>query len=507
MGLSATSPASSTTSGLVEAYDVPDTLSITPAVSLSSSGPVGGPFTPNPAYFTLTNTGSSTLSWSLVNTCAWLTVSPASGALTPGGAAASVSATVSAAATGFPLGVYPAVIWFTNQTSGISQARTFMLSVVGRSMFDDFDPGIDMSQWSSFGGTVGSTVMANSYGGYISSPNSLWFGDAGSRYATTLPINTSSGGTISFYLHLANGTSSTWENVDLPGEGVVLEYSTDGGATFTVAGTYDTATYYSWTLVTLPIPAAAQSPSTQFRWRQLSNSGSGFDHWALDNVTIDAGPTPPYIITQPANQAVPVGWPATFAVSVGGSAPLSYQWRFNGDDLSGATTNPLTLSNVQSNQAGSYSVVVTNSYGSVTSAPALLQLADRSSLIAVFVDPTYIDMTSGGVSAEGVNIQASLTNLGYMITTFTDVGAAAATNSVLLFPEQERSSLAPYLTSTAKAALSNCVAQGGLVVVHGGENGAGSLLDTVFGLAVTESTQLGSGPTYTLTSQAARNRL
>ncbi len=504
MGASASSPASSTTTGLVEAYDVPDPLLIIPMAGLSSSGPVGGPFTPNPAYFTLTNTGSSALSWTLVNTSAWLAVSPVSGTLTPGGAAASVSASVGAAANGFALGGYPIAIWFTNQASGVGQRRLFTLSVVGRNMFDDFDPGIDLTQWSSFGGTVGSTVLANNYGGSVSSPNSLWFGDAGSRFAATLPINTSGGGTIGFYICLANGSAWPWEQADsLPGEGVILEYSTDAGSTWTVMGNYDTSAYYVWTAVTVPIPVGAQAAATQFRWRQKSHSGSSYDHWALDNVTVDAGPTPPAIMTQPANRAVPVGWMATFNVVAAGSAPLSYQWRFNGNNLAGATDNPLTLSNVQSNQAGLYSVVVTNPYGSVTSAPAQLQLADRSSLVAVFVDPAYIDMATGSTGAEGVTVQASLTNLGYTITTFTDIASAAATNSVLLFPEQEVKSLAPYLTSASKAALSNFVAQGGLMVVHGGETGAGSLINAVFGLAVTESAQLGSGPVYSLSGQAA----
>jgi hypothetical protein len=199
----------------------------------------------------------------------------------------------------------------------------------------------------------------------------LWFGAAGSRFATTRPIDTTSGGTISFELRLANGPSSPWENVDIPDEGVVLEYSTDGGTTFTVAGTYDSATYYNWTAITLPIPPAAQSLATQFRWRQLSNSGTGYDHWALDNVKVDSRPTPS-ILAQPASQTVPSGWNATFAVVAGGSTPLAYQWQFDGINLADATTNALTLMNVQSNQAGAYTVVVSNAYSSVTSAVATL---------------------------------------------------------------------------------------------------------------------------------------
>ena len=104
--------------------------------------------------------------------------------------------------------------------------------------------------------------MATNYGGSASSPNALWFGDAGSRFATTRPINTSSGGKVSFCICLANGSAWPWELVDaLPGEGVVLEYSTDSGGTWTLMESYDTAAYYAWTAVTLPIPAGAQAPA------------------------------------------------------------------------------------------------------------------------------------------------------------------------------------------------------------------------------------------------------
>jgi hypothetical protein len=414
MGVSATSPASSTTTGLIEAFDVPDPFQILPATALSATGPLGGPFAPDPAWFTLTNAGASTLNWSLVNTAAWLTVTPSSGTLTPGGPAAGVSMAVGAAANGFALGAYPVTIRFTNHLTGVGQARSFNLNVVGRNLFDDFDPGLDLSQWSSFGGVLGSTVITTNYGRAASPPNSLWFSDAGSRFATTRPINTSGGGTVSFNLCLANGSAWPWEQADaLPGEGVVLEYSTDSGATWTVMGSYDTTAYYLWTAVTLPIPASAQAPATQFRWRQKSHSGDLYDHWALDDVTVDAGPAPPSILTQPSNQTVPVGSNPSFAVVATGSAPLSYQWCFNGANLAGANINPLTLANVQSNQAGSYSVVVSNVCGSVTSAVASLTVL--VSLGQVVNAPGLVWSTSGdaawtsesSVSCDGVDAAQS----------------------------------------------------------------------------------------------------
>ncbi len=376
MGISATSPASSTTVGLVEAYDIPDDLQINPSV-LSSSGPVGGPFTPNPAFFTVTNSGSNSLSWNLTSSATWITVSPTNGTLAAG-AGTSVSVTISSIATNFPLGTTNAIIWFTNQTSGVGQARTFSLSAVGRSLFENFEPGIHQSLWSSFGGVVGSTVIATNYGGSVSGANSLWFGDAGTRSATTIAVDTSAGGSINFYLHLGNGPAAPWENVDLPDEGIVLEYSINNGATWTIMGTYNTTTFYNWTQVTTNIPPGAMSSATQFRWRQLTHSGTCCDHWALDDISIDAGPTPPFFTSQPASQTVKSGNSVAFSVSVQGSSPLFYLWLkdgtnlSNGGRISGADTATLSISNTLESDSGQYSVLVTNIYGPATSSNAVL---------------------------------------------------------------------------------------------------------------------------------------
>jgi len=81
---------------------------------------------------------------------------------------------------------------------------------------------------------------------------------------------------------------------------------------------------------------------------------------------------PPTIAASPQDQTVSVGDTATFTVTASGTPPLFYQWRFNGTDLAGQTTTALSLSNVQTTQAGSYTVVVTNAAGSVTSAAGVL---------------------------------------------------------------------------------------------------------------------------------------
>ena len=82
--------------------------------------------------------------------------------------------------------------------------------------------------------------------------------------------------------------------------------------------------------------------------------------------------TNPVILTQPASQTVGVGNTASFRVTAVGAKPLAYQWRHAGAPVSVGTTSALTLANVQTNDAGPYDVVIANSYGSVTSAVAVL---------------------------------------------------------------------------------------------------------------------------------------
>jgi RHS repeat-associated protein len=82
---------------------------------------------------------------------------------------------------------------------------------------------------------------------------------------------------------------------------------------------------------------------------------------------------PPTIITPPANRLAQVGDTVVISAVASGLPPLTYQWYFNGTNvLSGATNTTLTLNNVQTNNSGGYSVVVSNHGGSVTSITATL---------------------------------------------------------------------------------------------------------------------------------------
>src|SRR5439155_14061799 len=81
---------------------------------------------------------------------------------------------------------------------------------------------------------------------------------------------------------------------------------------------------------------------------------------------------PPAIINPPQSQGVVRGQSTTFTVDAQGTSPLRYQWRFNGNNLAGATNAALALTNVLPTQAGNYAVVVNNSVGGTTSAVATL---------------------------------------------------------------------------------------------------------------------------------------
>ncbi|MCX7871680.1 MAG: immunoglobulin domain-containing protein [Verrucomicrobiae bacterium] len=85
---------------------------------------------------------------------------------------------------------------------------------------------------------------------------------------------------------------------------------------------------------------------------------------------------PPSIITHPKSQTVPVGASVTFTVIDSGGA--AYQWRKNGLNITGATNSSYSISSVKSEDAGYYSVIVSNQGGSVTSQSALLTVVESS---------------------------------------------------------------------------------------------------------------------------------
>ena len=130
------------------------------------------------------------------------------------------------------------------------------------------------------------------------------------------------------------------------------------------------------------------------------NGSIGSDTTALSPViTLLSAPV---ITNQPQSMIAPVGNMASFTISAAGSAPLSYQWQMNsgnltdGGNIFGSATNTLTIGNLTTTNAGSYDVIVSNAYGSVTSSVVVLTvIPPPPPPIYTFTDLHDFDGTNG----------------------------------------------------------------------------------------------------------------
>ncbi len=107
---------------------------------------------------------------------------------------------------------------------------------------------------------------------------------------------------------------------------------------------------------------------------------------------------PPVIASQPQNRTNAVGADASFSVVATGDALLTFQWKFNGTNISGATANIYTRTNAQLSDAGTYSVTITNSAGSVTSATATLTVSTPPPPPPLLYEPFNYTNIGGAVS-------------------------------------------------------------------------------------------------------------
>ena len=152
-------------------------------------------------------------------------------------------------------------------------------------------------------------------------------------------------------------------------------------ATFTVGATGAEPLSYQWrsyatpaTFTNIPFGTEARLELTNVqytirRFAVVVTDAAGLSSTSSPLVTITWLLA---ITSQPTDQIVDAGATATFTVSTTGTGPLAYQWRFNDANLAGKTSASLVLANAQFTNAGNYSVVVTNAFGSVTSRIAVL---------------------------------------------------------------------------------------------------------------------------------------
>ncbi len=148
----------------------------------------------------------------------------------------------------------------------------------------NFSTGPNAGFWKDTAGAVVNSTFAGR-------SQSLFFGGFNSRHATTVDLDTTRYKALQFDLIYGNDTNGG-EFLD-PREEVLLEYSINGGQSWVELQRYSFPG--SWTQFRVNLPFAAQTASTQLRWRQSSfDNRLDVDVWAIDNINlIDF--TPPVI--------------------------------------------------------------------------------------------------------------------------------------------------------------------------------------------------------------------
>jgi Immunoglobulin domain/Domain of unknown function (DUF5122) beta-propeller len=103
----------------------------------------------------------------------------------------------------------------------------------------------------------------------------------------------------------------------------------------------------------------------------------------------------PTITAQPQATVVEVGSPASLSVTAVATPAPTYQWLKDGNPVAGATSATLNIASAQTTDSGSYTVTLTNSYGSVTSSPAVLTVFLPGAEPAIAVQPLSQSVDAG----------------------------------------------------------------------------------------------------------------
>jgi len=182
----------------------------------------------------------------------------------------------------------------------VTCGQSAVLSAFGSSngslvLDENFNSGGFGSGWGS---TPGATNFTNpcSPGGVNGTPHA-WMDNNTSvpRTLTSASYNllaATAGVTICFDLLFATqGNASPCEGPDEPDEGVYLQYSINGGATWIDITYFDPnggndPQLTNWNNWCFALPAAALTANTLIRWHQIADSGADYDHWGIDNVQI-----------------------------------------------------------------------------------------------------------------------------------------------------------------------------------------------------------------------------
>jgi hypothetical protein len=222
-------------------------------------------------------------------------------------------------------------------------------------------------------------------------------------------------------------------------------------AGFSVTASGTTPLTYQWQKNGVPIsgvtsptyttPAETTSDNGSLFSVVVSNSaGSATSNSAV--LTVNPAPVAPSITTQPSNQAITAGQTATFSVTASGTLPLIYQWQKNGTNISGATSSRyITPAETSSDNGAQFTVVVSDSVGSITSNAAILTV---NAATPGALTPSTASLSFGNVIVNNSSAQSvTLTNSGAVNITVSSVtvpgsgfNASGISNGEIITPGQ-----------------------------------------------------------------------
>jgi pectate lyase len=241
-----------------------------------------------------------------------------------------------------------------------------------------------------------------------------------------------------------------------PGQSASFSVDADGSAPLTYQWYYNTNTLLtnatSSTLTLTNIQPAADGTYSVIVGNFVSSTNSDFAE-----LSVDTNPVAPAFTLEPVSVSVLNGGTAVFNATAIGTAPIVYQWNKNNTPVSGATNPTLTLANVQSTDAGSYTLSASNNVGGALSSPAILTV-----IPFIPVVNTAYNLVGFGQNTTGGGVLA-VTDPNYaQVFTATDLANALISKTVkvievmndldLGFNEIEASAKAgsePFRTATA----------------------------------------------------------
>jgi alpha-tubulin suppressor-like RCC1 family protein len=276
---------------------------------------------------------------------------------------------------------------------GASAAFATTVTSTGAATYQWFKDGSAITGATTTTYSIASTTAASAGNYTLVATN--WLGSTTSAVAALTVISPVSITTQPTAQTVIAGNTATFSVVATGSAPLTYQWSKDGVA---ISGA--TAATYS---------IAATTAANAGSYTVLITNSVGSVTSAPATLTVNPAGVAPSITTQPISQSVTAGKSVTLSVVATGTSPLTYEWRKDGTVITGVTSASLTFSSAAASDAGSYSVVVANSLGSINSAVAVL---------TVNTPPTIIVQPTSQTVVAGAPINLSVTATGTSTLTY-----------------------------------------------------------------------------------------